>query len=124
MAIDLQRALKHVTRLLSEGAIGVGCCGCNRLLTNDGTVIGLSDFSRFSELAAFTSQKAADAAAEKAGWQVKDKKGQANHRCPSCRRKKRDNGKVGAYNQGFPLETIYALRKQLAKISRWASGRA
>ena len=28
-----------------------------------------------------------------------------------------------AAEQGFPLETIYALRKQLAKISRWASGR-
>jgi hypothetical protein len=28
-----------------------------------------------------------------------------------------------AADQGFPLETIYALRKQLAKISRWASGR-
>ena len=28
-----------------------------------------------------------------------------------------------AADQGFPLETIYALRKRLAKISRWASGR-
>jgi hypothetical protein len=29
-----------------------------------------------------------------------------------------------AADQGFPLETIYALRKRLAKVSKWASGRA
>lgn len=84
--------------------MSVMCCGCQRLLAKDGTLIGdplPSDAGGFFSLPAliervsklrtdglaeFQTKEAADASAQAFGWSVKDPDGTSNHRCPACRK--------------------------------------
>ena len=85
--------------LINPFSCCVMCCGCGRVLMADHSLsktsllnpaTGLIDFNRFAAApddqgiaASFTDAVAADKAAERAGWTVKDNDG-PNHRCPSC----------------------------------------
>jgi hypothetical protein len=91
----------------------VMCCGCQRLLSRDGKLIGPSltdsgkiDFAqlikrlgelRAENLAEFKNDEECDNAALAAGWTVKDPDGTPNHRCPECRIHVSAPERTGAY---------------------------
>ena len=93
--------------------LSVMCCGCQRLLSTEGTLIGepVTDGGTFDiaqlmlrlstlrteGLAEFGNKEACDTAALKAGWTVRDPDGTANHRCPDCRIRVEPQPGTGAY---------------------------
>ncbi len=76
--------------------LAVMCCGCGSLMGQSGEILkmpgGIVDLANLWDhllrfegkpVATFATPAEADQAAEAAGWQIKDAKGQ-NHRCPEC----------------------------------------
>lgn len=91
----------------------VMCCGCQRLLSKEGKLIGeklmdggiikipeliarLSQL-RAEDLAEFPNFEECDKAALAAGWTVEDPDGTPNHRCPECRICESAPERTGAY---------------------------
>lgn len=63
----------------------VMCCGCYRFLGQGGLVVDSSGMVDLSTVVFFETQEDADATAAAEGWQIRNKQGESDHRCPECR---------------------------------------